>query len=518
MKSATRALFATLFFLLYLGAPAFATTYYVKTGGNDNAAGTSDATAWAHCPGMSGWSGSTTPRSGDIVLFRSQDTWTSSSNPAVLNATAGVTYDGGSYGSGTRAKFQKSGNINCVIQIIVSDVTIKNIEADANSKNGNGIEVNYNNAYQDIANVTINNCIVHNVGGINSWWYGIAVNSYGGNTSTNVIVSNNKVYDTCHEGITLYPESTSSSNQVINAIIRGNEVYNTGVYNPAFGTGILLKNNVQGALIEFNYTHDNAAFGIVMNSDLSVVPTGVTIRYNIIKDNHGWGYYTFGIGTTTDIYGNLFINNGTSAQGRGGHVMMESSMAGSAFKFYNNTFYATTNGATSERKGFANEGNGSYTIELKNNIFYSDVSGVTPVRDIGGTRTHSNNLVFNGQGASAEHVNNGLTYNRAGVKAWEATGQNTVPTFKNPSNLPTGFSGTYGTDMVPNNDGLSISSGDAIDNGTSLASTYNGAINLSGTNSGSGRPQGSSWDIGAYEFRVQISRPSPPANFRIISN
>ena len=56
----------TILFLLIAGQ-SLAATYYVKTGGDDTAAGTSDGTAWAHCPGMAAWSGSATLSSGDVV-------------------------------------------------------------------------------------------------------------------------------------------------------------------------------------------------------------------------------------------------------------------------------------------------------------------------------------------------------------------------------------------------------------------------------------------------------------------
>lgn len=52
----------TILFLLVLliACNGWAATYYVKTGGDETAAGTSDGTAWAHCPGMAAWAGSAT--------------------------------------------------------------------------------------------------------------------------------------------------------------------------------------------------------------------------------------------------------------------------------------------------------------------------------------------------------------------------------------------------------------------------------------------------------------------------
>ena len=89
-----------IFVLICLSCPAWAATYYVKNGGNDSLDGLSDSTAWATIAKVEATVGS-----GDVVYFRSQDTWTNASRGAVLVPTAGVKYFGTGYGSGTRAKF-----------------------------------------------------------------------------------------------------------------------------------------------------------------------------------------------------------------------------------------------------------------------------------------------------------------------------------------------------------------------------------------------------------------------------
>lgn len=512
MRATIRPLLAVFFVFTFFATPIFAATYYVSTIGDDRNSGTDPSTPWKHCPGMAGWSGSAALHSGDTVYFRSQDTWTDSNSWAIINAVAGVTYDGGTYGSGTRAILKKlsGGGKNCVVQIIESNVVFKSFEIDANLQVGNGIEVNYNGSYQNISNVTIDNCVVHNVGDRDTWWYGIAVEPYGGRTVTNVTITNCKVYDTCHEGITLYPSwQAPTGNKIIGALIRGNEVYNTGRYNAGFGIGILVDDDVQNAIIEFNYLHDNASEGIQIFQSVMPGATNLTVRYNIIANNRDWGLDSM-VNATASIYGNLFLGNGNGGHAQGGAMVFQSSQAGASYSIYNNTFYCVGNTSTS-KYCFYPGGSGSYAVSANNNIFYSD--NHTGVYDPSNRLAHNNNLVYRTSGSSAEHVNNGSSYNRAGVKTWEPSAQNTDPTFNNMANLPTGFSGTYGIDMVPNNDGLSIASGSTINNGASLPSTYYGAINLSGTNFPAGRPQGSGWDIGAYEYTETAI--APPANLRI---
>ena len=99
---------------LLIAIPAWSETYYVKTGGNDSLDGKSDGQAWATTSKVE-----STVTNGDTVYFRSQDTWSSSGTPLVLNATAGVTYDGSTYGSGTRAKFVGTAGANSGVYEVV---------------------------------------------------------------------------------------------------------------------------------------------------------------------------------------------------------------------------------------------------------------------------------------------------------------------------------------------------------------------------------------------------------------
>lgn len=476
-------------FVLCFAGQAWATTYYVRSGGNDSSAGTSDATAWARCPGMSGWAGSTSLVSGDTVYFRSQDTWTSSSNPAVLNATAGVTYVGNVYGTGTRAKLQKTGAIQFIVQVIVSNVTVRGFELDGNSQlSGEGVGISYFNCSANISNITIDNCIIHNVGGADDYRYGIVISPQSSYTVSNVTISNCQIYTITHEGIVIYP-STSGSGVIYNTTITGCTIYNTGVYNSTFGIGIALKNNVQGTIIEKNYIYNNPRAGIQINTD-NTSPTGTTVRYNKISGNM-WGYYVWSCAGAHTFLGNLFINNGSGTIG--GHVQVGdgTSVAGASYKWYNNTFYMTSNSATTKRS-FENTGAGAYTSEFKNNIVYSNLAGVTPVRDVGsGTKlTHNNNLIFNGQGATSEHVNNGTSYNRTGVLTWESTAKNSIPLFTTPGTLFTLQSGSP-----------------AIAGGANLGATWDDALDPDSVWSGTpfqvstlDQDDYGSWEIGAYVY------------------
>lgn len=93
--------------LLFISLFAYGTDYYVKTGGNDAAAGTSDGTAWAHHPWMSTWTGSVTLQPGDNVYMNKGDTWSIDSPVApymtvTQSGTAGNYITTSSYGTGAK--------------------------------------------------------------------------------------------------------------------------------------------------------------------------------------------------------------------------------------------------------------------------------------------------------------------------------------------------------------------------------------------------------------------------------
>lgn len=62
-------------FNLILFNSAFATTFYVKNGGNDSASGTSDGNAWKSIARVNKYAGSPGFKDGDIIQFKRGDTW-----------------------------------------------------------------------------------------------------------------------------------------------------------------------------------------------------------------------------------------------------------------------------------------------------------------------------------------------------------------------------------------------------------------------------------------------------------
>jgi len=190
----------------------------------------------------------------------------------------------------------------------------------------------------------------------------------------------------------------------------------------------------------------------------------------------------------------------------------------SNFSFYNNTFYNTylsASDASSIRMLEIYSGRttvaGTPTFNFKNNIVYT--ATCNGIYDVQGILTHSYNLIYRSSAATDKHVsicaepayNCSVTdYDRDGTASdltnWETTGaQKTDPSFT-AGTLPTGFSGTYGSNMVPNTDYFQLTvDSPAKDTGATLEG-YTGSINGAGLTTPIVRPLGAAFDIGAYEY------------------
>ena len=184
------------FIVLFLCSPGWAATYYVKNGGNDETAGTSGA-PWATIAKVAA-----TATSGDTVYFDNASTW--SGTLPVLTVVAGITYDGSSWGSGTRAKLSctNQNNASGIILISGSNSNVKGFEVTAS--NGtyatNGVNI-CSHCGVNVSNVTIDNMLIHDIGGtqhhsVYGWGAvgrGIYVGTFMGNTISNVTITNSKV-------------------------------------------------------------------------------------------------------------------------------------------------------------------------------------------------------------------------------------------------------------------------------------------------------------------------------------
>jgi len=94
------------------------------------------------------------------------------------------------------------------------------------------------------------------------------------------------------------------------------------------------------------------------------------------------------------------------------------------------------------------------TVNFRNNIIYFSSTatdyGALYYRLSGTTFNYSNNIIYRADGGSKIAVRNvgGSNYTNSQVSTWSTTSFGTNPNFTG-GTLPTGFTGTYGTNMVP---------------------------------------------------------------------
>ena len=479
--------------------------YYVKTGGDDGLDGLSDATAWATTDKVE-----SSVTAGDVIYFRSQDSWTSASLP-VLNAVEGVVYDGASYGIGTRAKIVTGAVMGIpnwsAVSISFSSVTFRGFEIDGNDISAYGIYVG-EDVSTDIENIVLDDLLVHNVGDPNNvdYVYGIHVASKASppRTLRNISILNSVVHTTIHEGIALYQSWGVPGNKTDGVLVRNCEVYNTGYDTPGLsGVGVLIANYTHNVTVEFCNIHGNSAHGVWIRTSpggegINGGPHGFVVRHNLIQGNSVTGVsFQTGNGQSMSgaIYSNLIINSGIM------DILVDNGdYPESVFEIYNNTLYNTasaTGFGVVSIMPYSGEYTQPPTLIFKNNIAHS---AVRPFYDKDGLIDHSNNLFFRSSGAGDSHVfDDGVSYTRTEVATWDATAKSSDPAFTG-GTLPSGFAGSFGVDMLPNTDYFAISSGDAIDTGANLGSPYDACINGAGLAVKITRPQGVAYDMGAYEY------------------
>ena len=501
-----------------LSSNGLSATYYIdQSAGNDSNNGTSASTPWKNCPGMSAYAGSGTLRPGDTVYFDRGDTWLVTGGQG-LYLTGGVTYIGNSWGSGTKARIRANADLDAGVVRFRDHATVATVfegfEIDANGKVTTGVDINH--AYWQLMNGAtkrLKDCEVHHTWSrvaSSQYKYGVIVSNFGGTAGycENVEIINCVVHDTSRDAICLYPGDVNKDCRIRNILVRGCESFNTG-QDPDYGAGagIITKGFVQDVIIENNFMHDTKGAGYFVNGNETkhypgVGPTNIHFRFNIVTCNSGHGAIRIYDGASgkdpkdLKIYGNLVYNSPSS-----GGVYIGGDLGNTLrVLMYNNTFYNSPVSLNANSATFE-------VFEFKNNIVYHP--GGTPLLDAQRKITaHSNNIYYRSSGTLVSA--GGTSYDASSLGNYESTALAGNPLLKGTTTFPTGFTGVFGSTLVPNNDSMSLQSASpGIDNGVALVAGFNGSVNSVG------RPAGARWDIGAYEFGSGAQKPAPPTNLRV---
>jgi len=320
--------------------------------------------------------------------------------------------------------------------------------------------------------------------------YCIKVGATNAKTTENVQVMYNEVWNDGtvlgNELIAVYEayQDNGGDSVINNVLVRGNVMY--GANDNA--NCCMAKNNANNIIFEFNTAYDceNAGFNDHDDGVAWPGPNNITYRYNIAYGN-GKGAYKSQAAQSDGprqvyLYGNLFFENNFTGGTGGACIYFEGTVGPTTAYIYNNTCYSNAAGEIIIPDA-------SVTAYIRNNVLYAE-SADYALDAVGGTiAQHTNNVYY---GSSGDLIRYGVTgYNSSEViGSFESSASVSNPNFKNSSNQPTGFSGTYGS-YEPNNDGFLVSGSPCVDSAVDLGSSYNGSIN-SVTRSGT-------WDRGAYE-------------------
>ncbi len=493
-------------FIMTISFPAQGADYYVNSTdlvANDNNAGT-QAFPWINCPGMPDWSGTQSLNPGDTVYFANTATWSAASGFSIIQAQAGITYDGSTWGHGERATLEATGPLaRSVINFMEDHATyatiVRGFEVDANGLITTGIGMNWPSAAISLSGATkrIEDCIVHDVMSASAsgqYEYGIVVSAgYGGSlVVANVEIIECVTYNISRGGINIYAPNDDPASRIESVVVRGCEIWATGLDPNYAGSALAIKNHVKNCVVEYNSVHNvtrGTGIGISSHETGFRGPENSTIRYNIVRDCPSMGININSKGSiSVDIYGNLLLKN--AYQG----LRFMDVADHTAVRVFNNTFFENHHSSGWCHSILIGDDTAIWdSLEVRNNLFVAH-SACLPLDDYYGLITnHSNNLYFRSGGGSLAR-SNATSYSSATINTFEPSAYASDPSLVDSEDLPIVFTGSYPDSLRPDTEGLSVNSGsDAINNGAALGSPYHGSINSIT------RPWDGGWDIGAYE-------------------
>jgi parallel beta-helix repeat protein len=442
--------------LLIVASPisAFATTYYVSTSGSDSNSGTSSSAPWATLTKMN----SITYAAGDRILFQCGGTWIgqlypqgsgSSGSPIIIN----------SYGSGNKPIIQANGTKNNALYFKNQSYwEINNLEVTNNSSSWGdfrGISVNGDD-YGTINHFYIKSCYVHDVHGEVRWIGGSGTNENGIYYAAGWDASKKTggiVFDIQHTGTakkTIFNDVLiqgcsfkgnsfssiifkqidagtgygvrSSSNSTTwaphtNITIKDNYIDHTGYDHACNGIyltdikGATVQNNViKGAGtsgIEMYYADNvtiqqNEVFNTTVKAggadsngiDPDSSTTNIIVQYNYVHNNgDGILFCQIGFGGSCTVRYNILQNNSRYS------FNLHSASGGNA-TIYNNDLYVSSTSAILVGSSGGQSTLDTGTYSLKNNIFYSFVSG--PTVTTGAKCTFDYNCYYGATAVSAD--------------------------------------------------------------------------------------------------------------------
>lgn len=488
--------------------------------GNDNNNGLSSSAPWKHAPGDSNATGipaSTNILPGDTIIFKGgvqydgmiKLNWSGSNNNP-------ITYDGNSAGTWGNGKAIIDGNHTApnyqgfYAAGSVNYINIRNFEI------RNQAQIIANNSpwhtggiiFRGFSNdhITITNNYIHDVGywasdctGSNSPVYTSCEGGGINITATNSLISGNEITKTGKGGISMSGQNNIITKNVIhdyiiwgisvsgdsgtakNITISDNKIYNLFQHDAPFYTGPDADN-----------PHTNFIF---IRQGSGVRPSDILVEGNTMYNNYNFTDFSgtaqvfLSFTDNVTIRNNIFINPHS-------YFALRDDWGSTGAKIYNNTFYTP-------RATPININATGNTTEIINNIAIGISSFLNIENDISRTSISRSdyNLFIN----ATFPVHQTTPYQNYSLSNWRALGFDTHSI--DITSVDGLFTSVSAYPIANQNMNLTLQgSSQAIDRGTNISS-------FSADKNGISRPQGSAWDIGAYEYVSGSTLPSssPPS-------
>ena len=470
-----------LLFIFAIALSAQATTYYVDfSAANDSANGLATSTPWKRAPGMTGFTGTYSHNNGDVFIFKGGETWTSAVYPWTIANSGGSSaaldtyttdrtwYSGGSF---VQPKFdaQETEPTGGMLQgsskshLKFNDLHFTNFGTTGEA----GTQANAMN-FVDGQNITFNACTMNLYCDRALYIHYDTVGTY-----TNIVLTSNAV---SHVASLLWFASSTGT-------IKRDGL--TIAYNTLFDGSSQIGNDIHGDGLLHSFS--------VPNSSSDQVVTNVLIYNNYCYGDWRRSFDAVGAMTAfiffedycyAKIYNNVFVPYPVQASMFDAFIAIGGStpLAVCKVELYNNTLLNPGTSSASAGIHFTLTGAGN-SVYMTNNIIdgltyaiYQENTAGTTATDRNCFDSGSGQLVYGGSFQSY------ATWQGAGRDASSVLGSDplfvdaTGPTFD-----------------------LGLQSGSpALDVGTTITMT---TPDFSGTV----RPQGSAYDMGAYEYVTPLS-------------
>jgi hypothetical protein len=406
--------------LVIISIPSLATNYYVKVGGNDGAAGTSDATAWATISKVNSTAGA-----GDSVFFRKGDTWREMLSVRVSGTSGSYSYFG-SYGTGNKPRILGSKTTTWTDQggnVWKSDVTFTN----PNSLNGydGGVGVTW---FENTDGSKSWGTRKANTGALTTeydwcwtsdYMYVYAASDPDSRYTAVEVPQRNFIFDLnymnyvhiqdlallyCGYAAVQFDAGDGGWQSKTGLIIDGCEIGYVAIKNSEAGYGtqaiyndMIVRNcdihncgrrslslhlygsyTITNILIEDNYFHDGwhtTGVDMSVGQGSGIHLNGIVIRRNKFYDPPASAAYAHHIFMQNYDYGdlsstlqNVYVYSNLFYYPTGAAINMEGTQ--SAY-IYNNTFYGHSNGGSD---GHIWVDNNNDVVVIKNNLFYTEAT------------------------------------------------------------------------------------------------------------------------------------------------